>query len=340
MCTGGVPAAPCERPAAGLAERGGARARSSGAHRLWPTQLAERWRPSKRRAGHAGHDGPPPRQVPSRSGPRHQLTHLVWRDGSGQDQLDLIVFPGDAALRHVPQCTDGFVVLLEFSQTGRREFFWSQEPRKKGSDWASDADNAREKGLVDQANGLLGAPTAPAAAPAAGFGGLSPDDLLAMLSGGGAAAAAGGGAAAAPAPRAAARPRRPPTASGDVRYLGGEHLVDRQHRRAAPRYRRSASTPLLQPDATAAAVDEAAAAPRPPPPRVRAARPRRQPHALVAAARAGGGAVHRGAQLGRRRRRLIAELGISPSLAPASRPSSRRCRRRPTRTPPRAMDES
>ena len=138
-----------------------------------------------------------------------QLTHLVWRDGSGQDQLDLIVFPGDAALRHVPQCTDGFVVLLEFSQTGRREFFWSQEPRKKGSDWASDADNAREKGLVDQANGLLGAPTAPAAAPAAGFGGLSPDDLLAMLS---AAAPRPPPPAAAPRrrrPRRRPRPRRP-----------------------------------------------------------------------------------------------------------------------------------
>ena len=189
-----------------------------------------------------------------------QLTHLVWRDGSGQDQLDLIVFPGDAALRHVPQCTDGFVVLLEFSQTGRREFFWSQEPRKKGSDWASDADNAREKGLVDQANGLLGAPTAPAAAPAAGFGGLSPDDLLAMLSGGGAAAGAAGGGAAAPAPAAAApAPAATAPVTGPISAASISSILANIGA-AAPQTPPLSLNAVLQPDATAAAVDEAAAA--------------------------------------------------------------------------------
>ena len=222
--------------------------------------------PIHERAGHAsGHD-----DVTSNPGKGalcirtsdDQLTHLVWRDGSGQDQLDLIVFPGDAALRHVPQCTDGFVVLLEFSQTGRREFFWSQEPRKKGSDWASEpTTRAPAKGLVDQANGLLGAPTAPAAAPAAKASAASRPTTSSRCSRrrrreGGAAA---GGAAAQRPPPPRPRPRRPRRLTGPISAASISSILANIGA-AAPQTPPLSLNAVLQPDATAAAVDEAAAA--------------------------------------------------------------------------------
>ena len=52
------------------------------------------------------------------------------------------VFEGDATMRHVEECDDGFAMLLEFSQTARKLFFYSQEPRKKGTSWD---DTTKEK---------------------------------------------------------------------------------------------------------------------------------------------------------------------------------------------------
>ena len=94
------------------------------------------------------------------------LMHLQWKERNASTvEDDLIVFHGDATLRHLPQCKDGYAMLLEFT-TGRRLFFWSQEARKKGLDWAKDADNEAEHKLLKKANGVLNG-TAAAPSPAA-----------------------------------------------------------------------------------------------------------------------------------------------------------------------------
>lgn len=42
---------------------------------------------------------------------------------------DFIIFPGDAELKRVPQCTTGRVVLLKFKDASRKFFYWLQEPK-------------------------------------------------------------------------------------------------------------------------------------------------------------------------------------------------------------------
>ena len=49
------------------------------------------------------------------------LMHLIWKDrNAGTVVDDLIVFEGDATIRRVDECKDGFGMLLEFSQTARK----------------------------------------------------------------------------------------------------------------------------------------------------------------------------------------------------------------------------
>ena len=71
------------------------------------------------------------------------LMHLVWQDRtSGTVEDDVIVLPGEASLRQIPACKDGFAMVLEFT-TGRKLFFWSQEVRKKGLDLTKADDVAK-----------------------------------------------------------------------------------------------------------------------------------------------------------------------------------------------------
>lgn len=124
------------------------------------------------------------------------LMHLVWKDRtSNAVEEDLIVFPGDATLRHLDACKDGYVMLLEFTQTKRKLFFWSQERRKKGLEFSKLEDISKEKALLEKANRALTGTPEPAPATT-GFGGLTHSELMAMLSGG--MAPPGGAPAAAP----------------------------------------------------------------------------------------------------------------------------------------------
>lgn len=153
------------------------------------------------------------------------LMHFAWKDRTTNNvEDDLIIFHGDAQLKHVPQCKDGFVMLLEFT-TSRRLFFWSQEPRKKGSSWD---DVSKEQDLMRKANDALNGNTpAPASAPTAlGFGGMTHSELMAMLSGGAASLAAP--AAAAPAPAAA------PTTAPEATVVASETSHDAVAPSAAP----------------------------------------------------------------------------------------------------------
>jgi len=98
------------------------------------------------------------------------LMHLIWKDrNAGTVVDDLIVFEGDATIKQLEDCKDGFAMLLEFSQTARKLFFYSQEPRKKGLGWAS-SDTVKERELLEKANNILtggsaAAPTAPRSQP-------------------------------------------------------------------------------------------------------------------------------------------------------------------------------
>ena len=121
------------------------------------------------------------------------LMHLIWKDRTTNAvEEDLIVFPGDATLRHLDVCKDGYVMLLEFTQTKRKLFFWSQERRKKGLDFSKPEDVSKEKALLEKANRALTGTPEPVPA-STGFGGLTHTELMAMLSGGGAGGAAPGG---------------------------------------------------------------------------------------------------------------------------------------------------
>ena len=80
------------------------------------------------------------------------LMHLIWKDRNASTaEDDLIVFEGDATIRRLDECKDGFAMLLEFSQTARKLFFYSQEPRKKDLGWADAADVKKETELLDKA---------------------------------------------------------------------------------------------------------------------------------------------------------------------------------------------
>ncbi|KAG0018059.1 adhesion regulating molecule 1 [Podila clonocystis] len=73
------------------------------------------------------------------------LMHFYWknRDTNTVDD-DLILFPGDAELVTVPQCTTGRVLVLQFKSSSQKLFFWLQE---------SNAD--RDQIILQQANALI-----------------------------------------------------------------------------------------------------------------------------------------------------------------------------------------
>lgn len=57
------------------------------------------------------------------------LIHFIWKDRtSGRVIDDLIIFPEEAVMKRVKQCTTGRVYLLEFRASSRKCFYWMQEP--------------------------------------------------------------------------------------------------------------------------------------------------------------------------------------------------------------------
>jgi len=109
------------------------------------------------------------------------LMHLIWKDRTADSVVeDLIVFEGDASIRRLEECKDGYAMLLEFSQTARKLFFYSQESRKKGLEWE---DTTKEKELMDKVNTILtgGPASAAPAASATGALGMTHNELMAIL---------------------------------------------------------------------------------------------------------------------------------------------------------------
>ncbi|KAF9180365.1 hypothetical protein BGZ51_006223 [Haplosporangium sp. Z 767] len=73
------------------------------------------------------------------------LMHFYWKNrATGAVEEDLILFPGDAELIPVPQCTTGRVVMLQFKSSSQKLFFWLQ-----------DASTDRDQIIFQQVNALI-----------------------------------------------------------------------------------------------------------------------------------------------------------------------------------------
>ena len=65
------------------------------------------------------------------------LMHFCWKDrSSGTVEDDLIVFPDEAELIRIPQCTTGRAYVLKFKTSSQRLFFWLQDLSDKEDDKA------------------------------------------------------------------------------------------------------------------------------------------------------------------------------------------------------------
>ncbi|GJJ71333.1 26S proteasome regulatory subunit N13 [Entomortierella parvispora] len=73
------------------------------------------------------------------------LTHFYWKNiATGTVEDDYILFPGDAEVVTVPQCTTGRVIMLQFQSSSEKLFFWLQE-----------ASTARDSIILEQLNSLI-----------------------------------------------------------------------------------------------------------------------------------------------------------------------------------------
>jgi len=85
---------------------------------------------------------------------RDDCTHFCWKDRtSGKVEDDLMVFPNDAEMVSVPQCTTGRVVLLKFKEGNKKIFFWMQEP---------DSKKDKDEDLIKKVNEALNNPNSSA----------------------------------------------------------------------------------------------------------------------------------------------------------------------------------
>ncbi|KAF9963532.1 hypothetical protein BGZ65_002552 [Modicella reniformis] len=73
------------------------------------------------------------------------LMHFYWKNrATNTVDDDLILFPGDAELTVVPECTTGRVLVLQFKSSSQKLFFWLQE-----------ATTVLDHIVVQQANALI-----------------------------------------------------------------------------------------------------------------------------------------------------------------------------------------
>ncbi|KAG8466751.1 hypothetical protein KFE25_008130 [Diacronema lutheri] len=116
------------------------------------------------------------------------LMHVTWTDlAASAPEDDLIVFPQEVSLKRIAQCKDAYAMVLGWTTSSRKIFFWSQELRKKGA--AAD-DFAAEDALVAKFNSTVDNPPTPGSGGGGGgggggtIGGLSQsnyNELMAML---------------------------------------------------------------------------------------------------------------------------------------------------------------
>ncbi|ORZ25898.1 proteasome complex subunit Rpn13 ubiquitin receptor-domain-containing protein [Absidia repens] len=58
-----------------------------------------------------------------------QLMHFYWKERkyNSEPEDDLIIFPDEAELQKVPECTTGRVLVLKYKTSNQRLFFWMQK---------------------------------------------------------------------------------------------------------------------------------------------------------------------------------------------------------------------
>ncbi|KAF9920113.1 adhesion regulating molecule 1 [Linnemannia zychae] len=73
------------------------------------------------------------------------LLHFFWKNRETNTvEDDLILFPGDAELHKVEECTTGRVLVLKFKSSPQKLFFWLQE-----------ANTDRDHIILTQTNSLI-----------------------------------------------------------------------------------------------------------------------------------------------------------------------------------------
>jgi 26S proteasome regulatory subunit N13 len=83
------------------------------------------------------------------------LLHFCWKPRSSPEpEDDLIIIPGDARLVPYTECTTGRVMVLKFSSSSQRHFFWiqskSESPAGELGHWS-----ARDMKWVERINAAL-----------------------------------------------------------------------------------------------------------------------------------------------------------------------------------------
>ncbi|KAG2185368.1 hypothetical protein INT44_002159 [Umbelopsis vinacea] len=74
-----------------------------------------------------------------------QLLHFYWKERVGNTtEEDLIIFPEEAEMKRVPECTTGRVYRLHFKSSNQRLFFWMQ-----------DKDDSKDEERVAKLNRLI-----------------------------------------------------------------------------------------------------------------------------------------------------------------------------------------
>ncbi|KAF9335570.1 Squalene epoxidase [Podila minutissima] len=74
-----------------------------------------------------------------------ELLHFFWKNRTtGEVEDDLILFPGDAEMVSVPQCTTGRVLMLQFKSSSQKLFYWLQERKTD-----------RDEVILHQTNALI-----------------------------------------------------------------------------------------------------------------------------------------------------------------------------------------
>ncbi|CAM0138811.1 hypothetical protein VKS41_005976 [Umbelopsis sp. WA50703] len=57
-----------------------------------------------------------------------QLMHFCWKERVGSTiEDDLIIFPEEAEMKKVPECTTGRIYILQFKSSNQKLFFWMQD---------------------------------------------------------------------------------------------------------------------------------------------------------------------------------------------------------------------
>ncbi|KAG1471680.1 hypothetical protein G6F56_001980 [Rhizopus delemar] len=102
------------------------------------------------------------------------LLHFYWKERkhNAEPEDDFIIFPEEAELVRVDQCTTGRVFVLKFKSSSQKQFYWMQ----------SKSDEKDEE-LVRKVNQTINDPSS--ASDQSGFENSAQSDFMQMLSGGG-----------------------------------------------------------------------------------------------------------------------------------------------------------